>query len=115
MATLTAPTATGFDCCAARSPSQAGRVAAGIAGFFDVHVTSAGIGFVVLALLGGSAVPLYAAGWLLIPEEGAELSKGQELFNDLRLPWAHTSLQPGPAVLPFAAAISWYPTRPSIK
>jgi hypothetical protein len=29
---------------------------------------------------------------LLIPEEGAELSIGQELFNDLRQRWAHRSV-----------------------
>lgn len=67
-------------------------VAAAIAGFFGIDVTTVRIGIVILALLGGSAVPLYAAGWLLIPEEGAELSIGQELFNDLRQRWAHTSV-----------------------
>ena len=67
-------------------------VAAAIAGFFGIDVTAVRIGFVVLALLGGSAVPLYAAGWLLIPEEGAELSIGQELLNNLRHRRAHPSL-----------------------
>ena len=52
--------------------------------YFGIDVTAVRIGFVVLAVLGGSAVPLYAAGWLLIPEAGAELSIGQGLFNNLR-------------------------------
>ena len=36
--------------------------------------------FVVLSFLGGLAIPLYLAGWLLIPEEGAELSVAEELL-----------------------------------
>ena len=62
-----------------------------LAGYFGIDVTAVRIGFVVLAVLGGSAVPLYAAGWLLIPEAGAELSIGQELSNNLRHRWAHPS------------------------
>jgi phage shock protein PspC (stress-responsive transcriptional regulator) len=38
------------------------------------------VAFAALALLGGVAVPLYLAGWLLIPEEGAERSLGEELL-----------------------------------
>jgi hypothetical protein len=30
--------------------------------------------------LGGLAVPLYLAGWLMIPEEGAEFSVAEELI-----------------------------------
>ena len=44
-------------------------VAAGLADYFDVDPTIVRIGFVVLAFVGGLAVPLYLAGWLLIPEE----------------------------------------------
>ena len=39
-----------------------------------------GSGFVALALLGGLAVPLYLAGWLLIPEEGTDVSVAEELL-----------------------------------
>ena len=67
-------------------------VAAAIAEFLGIDVTAVRMGFIVLGLLGGSAVPLYAAGWLLIPEEGAALSIGQQLFIDLRHRWAHPSL-----------------------
>jgi phage shock protein PspC (stress-responsive transcriptional regulator) len=49
-------------------------VAAGIARYLDVDVTIVRILFAVLAVLGGAGVPIYLAGWLLIPEEGAEQS-----------------------------------------
>ncbi len=61
-----------------------GGVAAAVAGRFGIDVTPVRTGFVVLALFGGAAVPLYAAGWLLIPEEGAELSIGQGLARNRR-------------------------------
>jgi phage shock protein PspC (stress-responsive transcriptional regulator) len=56
-------------------------VATAIARYISIDVTAVRIAFVVLAVLGGAAVPLYAAGWLLIPAEGAELSIGQELVK----------------------------------
>jgi phage shock protein C len=49
-------------------------VAAGIARYLDVDVTIVRILFAVLAVLGGAGVPIYLAGWLLIPEEGTEQS-----------------------------------------
>jgi len=57
-----------------------GGVAVGLADYFDIDPTVVRIGFVVLSFLGGLAVPLYLAGWLLIPEEGAELSVAEELM-----------------------------------
>jgi phage shock protein PspC (stress-responsive transcriptional regulator) len=56
-------------------------VAVGLADYFDVDPTLVRIGFVALAFLGGLAVPLYLAGWLLIPEEGAEHSIAEELLE----------------------------------
>jgi phage shock protein C len=61
-----------------------GAVAAAMAGWLSIDVRAVRIAFVVLAVLGGAAVPLYAAGWLLIPAEDAELSIGQELARTLR-------------------------------
>ncbi|HUZ51534.1 MAG TPA: PspC domain-containing protein [Streptosporangiaceae bacterium] len=58
-------------------------VAAGIARYLDVDVNIVRIVFVVLACLGGAALPLYVAGWLLIPEEGAEQSIASELISSL--------------------------------
>jgi phage shock protein PspC (stress-responsive transcriptional regulator) len=58
-----------------------GGVAVGLADYFDVDPTLVRIGFVALTLLGGLAVPLYVAGWLLIPDEGAESSVAEELLH----------------------------------
>jgi phage shock protein PspC (stress-responsive transcriptional regulator) len=55
-------------------------VASGLADYFDVDPMVVRIGFVALALLGGLAVPLYLAGWMLIPEEGADVSVAEELL-----------------------------------
>src|SRR5208283_2636703 len=55
-------------------------VALGLADYFDVDPTIVRIGFVVLACLGGLAVPLYLAGWLLIPDEESDLSVAEELL-----------------------------------
>ena len=55
-------------------------VAAGLADYFDIDPTLVRIGFVALSLLGGIAVPLYLAGWLLIPEEGSDESVAEELL-----------------------------------
>jgi phage shock protein PspC (stress-responsive transcriptional regulator) len=55
-------------------------VAVGLADYFDLDPTLVRAGFVILSLLGGLAVPLYLAGWLLIPEEGADISIAEELL-----------------------------------
>ncbi len=55
-------------------------VAAGLADYFDIDPTLVRIGFVALALLGGLAVPVYLAGWLLIPEEDTDVSVAEELL-----------------------------------
>lgn len=55
-------------------------VAAGLAGYFDVDPTIVRIAFVALACLGGLAVPLYLAGWLLIPDEDSDVSVAEELI-----------------------------------
>ena len=61
-----------------------GGVAVGLADYFDIDPTVVRIGFVALTLLGGLAVPLYIAGWLLIPDEGAESSVAEELLHHER-------------------------------
>ena len=55
-------------------------VAGGVADYFDVDPTLVRIGFVALAFLGGLAVPLYLAGWALIPDEDSDLSVAEELL-----------------------------------
>ncbi len=49
-------------------------VGIGIARYLGVDVTVVRIVLAVLAVVGGAGVPIYLAGWLLIPEEGAEQS-----------------------------------------
>jgi phage shock protein C len=61
-----------------RSRMVAG-VASGLADYFDVDPTIVRVGFVALAFVGGLAVPLYLAGWLLIPDEDTDLSVAEEL------------------------------------
>ena len=60
-------------------------VAVGLADYFDVDPTVVRVGFVALSLLGGLAVPLYLAGWLLIPEVGADQSVAEELLARERI------------------------------
>ena len=55
-------------------------VASGLADYFDVDPTIVRVGFVALAFVGGLAVPLYLAGWLLIPDEDTDLSVAEELL-----------------------------------
>ena len=61
-----------------------GGVASGIARYLRVDVTVVRIIFAVLALMGGAGIPLYLAGWLLIPEEGAEQSIASEFVSSLQ-------------------------------
>ena len=60
-----------------------GGVAAGIARYLRVDVTIVRIVFAVLAVMGGAGIPIYLAGWLLIPEEGAKQSIASELIDSL--------------------------------
>ncbi len=57
-----------------------GGGAAGTAEYLDVDPVVVRVGLVLLAFLGGLAVPLYAAAWLLIPAEGAPTSIAEDLF-----------------------------------
>lgn len=58
-----------------------GGVAAGVAKYFRVNVTHVRIAFVVLSVLGGGGLALYLAGWVLIPEEGSDISLAAQLFH----------------------------------
>src|SRR2546430_11743129 len=60
-----------------------GGVAAGIARYLSVDVTVVRIVFAVLAIMGGAGIPLYLAGWLLIPEEDTEQSIASDLIQSL--------------------------------
>jgi phage shock protein PspC (stress-responsive transcriptional regulator) len=62
-----------------RGGRMLGGVAVGLADYFDVDPTLVRIGFVVLAVMGGVAVPLYLAGWALIPDEDTDTSIAEEI------------------------------------
>jgi phage shock protein PspC (stress-responsive transcriptional regulator) len=65
----------------ARSGRILGGVAAGVAEYLDIDIAVVRVGFVALGLLGGIAVPLYVAGWLLIPEEGSDTTIADDLLD----------------------------------
>jgi phage shock protein C len=58
-------------------------VAAGLADYLGIDAAIVRIVFAVLAVVGGAGVPLYLAGWLLIPEEGAEQSIASDLIQSV--------------------------------
>lgn len=62
-------------------------VAAGIARYLGVDVTIVRIVLAVLTVAGGAGLPIYLAGWLLIPEEDAEQSIASELIQSLPGQW----------------------------
>jgi phage shock protein PspC (stress-responsive transcriptional regulator) len=57
-----------------------GGVAVGLADYFDVDPVLVRIGFIVLTFVGGLAVPLYLAGWALIPDEDTDTSIAEEIL-----------------------------------
>jgi phage shock protein C len=59
-------------------------VAAGIAQYLGVDVTVVRIILAVLAVVGGAGLPVYLAGWLLIPDEGAEQSIASQFIQSLQ-------------------------------
>jgi len=58
-----------------------GGVASGFARYFNLDATLVRVIFVVLALLGGGGVLIYAASWLLIPEQGSDVAIASSLVN----------------------------------
>ncbi len=59
-------------------------VAVGIARYLGVDVTIVRIVLAVLTVVGGVGVPLYLAGWLLIPEEGRDQSIAADFIQSLQ-------------------------------
>jgi len=57
-----------------------GGVAVGLADYFDVDPVLVRVGFVVLTFVGGLAVPLYLAGWALIPDEDTDTSIAEDIL-----------------------------------
>jgi phage shock protein PspC (stress-responsive transcriptional regulator) len=61
-------------------------VAAGIADYLGADVTAVRIILAVLVFVGGAGIPIYLAGWLLIPEEGASQSIAGSFFQSRQIP-----------------------------
>jgi phage shock protein PspC (stress-responsive transcriptional regulator) len=59
-------------------------VAAGTARMLGVDPTVVRIIFAVLVVVGGFGIPLYLAGWLLIPEEGRQQSLASDLIQSFQ-------------------------------
>lgn len=70
--------------CRPKDDRMLAGVAIGIARYLGVDVTVIRIVIAVLAVVGGAGVPVYLAGWLLIPEEGSEESIASRYIRSLQ-------------------------------
>lgn len=71
-----------------RSNRMIAGVSGGLARYFDIHPAVYRVGFVVLTLLGGAGIVIYAAAALVIPDEGKEDSVATAALRDRRdRPW----------------------------
>ena len=80
-----------------------GGVAAGLGRYFDLNPMIYRVAFAALTLAGGTGLLLYAAAWLVIPDEGEEDSIAAEAIKNHReQPW----LLVGVGLLGFAALVA---------
>ena len=71
-----------------RQDRMVAGVAGGLARYFDVHPAFYRVGFVVLTLLGGAGILIYAAAALVMPNEGQEDSIATRALKQRReRPW----------------------------
>jgi phage shock protein PspC (stress-responsive transcriptional regulator) len=71
-----------------RSDRMVAGVCGGLARYFDIHPAFYRVGFVVLTLLGGAGILIYAAAALVIPDEGKEDSIATAALRNRRdRPW----------------------------
>jgi phage shock protein PspC (stress-responsive transcriptional regulator) len=71
-----------------RSDRMVAGVAGGLARYFEIHPAVFRVGFVVLTLLGGAGILIYAAAALVIPDEGKEDSIATAALRNRRdRPW----------------------------
>src|SRR5437763_1077495 len=71
-----------------RSDRMVAGVCGGLARYFDIHPAFYRVGFVVLTLLGGAGILIYAATALVMPDEGKEDSiASAALRNRRHRPW----------------------------
>jgi phage shock protein PspC (stress-responsive transcriptional regulator) len=85
-----------------RSDRMLAGVCGGLASYFDISPAFYRVGFVVLTLLGGAGILIYAAAALVIPEEGKADSTAAEILRNRReRPWPLIGL----AILVVAGAV----------
>jgi phage shock protein PspC (stress-responsive transcriptional regulator) len=71
-----------------RSDRKVAGVAGGLGRYFEIHPAFFRVGFVVLTLLGGAGILIYAAAALVIPDEGKEDSIATRTLRQRRdRPW----------------------------
>ena len=71
-----------------RSDRMLAGVGGGLARYFEIHPAVFRVGFVVLTLLGGAGILIYAAAALVIPDEGKADSIATEALRNRRdRPW----------------------------
>ena len=71
-----------------RSDRMIAGVSGGLARYFEIHPAVFRVGFVVLTLLGGAGLLIYAAAALVIPDEGKEDSVATAALRNRRdRPW----------------------------
>src|SRR3954454_5243097 len=71
-----------------RSDRMLAGVSGGLARYFDMHPAFYRVGFVVLTLLGGAGIVIYAAAALVMPDEGKEDSIATAALKQRRdRPW----------------------------
>jgi phage shock protein PspC (stress-responsive transcriptional regulator) len=58
-------------------------VGAGVADYLGTDVTATRVGLAATAVLAHVAIPAYAIGWALIPEEGKSRSRAAEFLDSL--------------------------------
>lgn len=72
----------------ARDGRWLGGVCSGLGRYFDLSPMIYRIGFIALALAGGTGILLYVAAWLVMPDEGVEDSIAAEAIKNHReRPW----------------------------
>ena len=71
-----------------RSDRKVAGVSGGLARYFEIHPAVFRVGFVVLTLLGGAGILIYAAAALVMPDEGKEDSIATAALRNRRdRPW----------------------------
>ncbi len=58
-------------------------VGAGVANYLGTDVTATRVGLAAAAVLAHVAIPVYVAGWALLPEEGKSRSRAAEFLDSV--------------------------------